>query len=93
VDAISKWTPQEFEELVIAVLHALGYGLSRDALQRVGRSGDGGSGPARDAAKQARGSVVLIDRRRLAEIMIERGVGVTSEQLVIPRIDTDCFGD
>jgi restriction system protein len=51
------------------------------------------SGPAREAAKQARGAVVLIDGRRLAEIMIDRGVGVTSEQLAIPRIDTDYFED
>lgn len=147
LDAISKWKPEEFEDLVLDVLHALGYGLSRDMLQRVGRSGDGGidgivpldrlglqkvyvqakkwqgqvgspevqkfigalhlqgadkgvlisagdiSGPARDAAKQARGAVVLIDGRRLAEIMIDRGVGVTSEQLAIPRIDTDYFED
>lgn len=147
LDEIVKWTPKEFEELVLDVLYSLGYGLSREALQRVGRSGDGGidgivpldrlglqkvyvqakkwqgqvgspevqkfigalqlqgadkgvliaagdiSGPAREAAKQARGSVVLIDGRRLAEIMIERGVGVTSERLEIPRIDTDYFED
>ena len=147
LDSISKWTPKEFEELVLDVLYALGYGLSRESLQHVGRSGDGGidgivsldrlglqkvyvqakkwqgqvgspevqkfigalhlrgadkgvlisagdiSTPAFDAAKQARGSVVLIDGKRLAQIMIERGVGVTSERLEIPRIDTDYFED
>lgn len=49
------------------------------------------SGPARDAARQARGSVVLIDGTRLAELMIEHEVGVTSEALRIPKIDTDYF--
>ncbi|NVJ05743.1 restriction endonuclease [Myxococcus sp. AM001] len=112
---IGRQTPAEFESLVLDVLYALGYGLSREALVRTGRSGDGGidgivsldrlgfqkvyvqakkwkgqvgapeiqefmgalhlqgadkgvlitsgtiSGPAREAARQARGSVVLID--------------------------------
>ncbi len=124
-----------------------GQGMSREALQRVGRSGDGGiggivsldrlglqkvyvqakkwqgqvgsphvqgfigalqlqgadrgvlitsgaiSGPAREAARQARGSVVLIDGARLAELMIEHGVGVASEVLRIPKIDNDYFED
>jgi restriction system protein len=143
LENIAKQTPSEFEELVLDVLHALGYGMSRDALQRVGRSGDGGidgivsldrlglqkvyvqakkwqgqvgapqiqgfigalqlqgadkgvlitsgtiSGPARDAARQARGSVVLIDGTRLAELMIEHGVGVANDALRFPKIDTD----
>ncbi len=49
------------------------------------------SGPARDAARQARGTVVLIDGTRLAELMIEHGVGVANEALQIPKIDTDYF--
>ena len=146
LDQIARQTtPGEFEDLVLDVLHALGYGMSREALQRVGRSGDGGidgvvpldrlglqkvyvqakkwqnqvgspevqkfigalqlqgadkgvliaagpiSGPARDAARQARGAVVLIDGDQLAQLMIDRGVGVTSEVLNIPKLDTDYF--
>jgi restriction system protein len=145
LENIAKHTPDEFEDLVLDVLHALGYGMSRKDLQRVGRSGDGGidgivpldrlglqkvyvqakkwqgqvgapqiqgfmgalqlqgadkgvlitsgtiSGPARDAARQARGSVVLIDGARLAELMIEHGVGVTNDSLRIPKVDTDYF--
>lgn len=142
---IANQTPAEFEDLVLEVLYKLGYGTSREALQRVGRSGDGGidgivaldrlglqkvyvqakkwqgqvgapavqgfmgalqlqgadkgvlitsgtiSGPARDAARQARGSVVLIDGSRLAELMIDYEVGVTSVTLKIPKLDTDYF--
>jgi restriction system protein len=145
LEHVAQQTPAEFEDLVLDVLHALGYGMSREALQRVGRSGDGGidgivsldrlglqkvyvqakkwqgqvgapqiqgfmgalqlqgadrgvlitsgtiSGPARDAARQARGTVVLIDGARLAELMIEHGVGVTNEPLRIPKVDTDFF--
>jgi restriction system protein len=142
---IARQTPAEFESLVLDVLYALGYGMSREALVQTGRSGDGGidgivsldrlglqkvyvqakkwqgqvgapqiqtfmgalqlqgadkgvlitsgtiSGPAQDAARQARGSVVLIDGARLAELMIEHGVGVAAESLRIPKIDTDYF--
>lgn len=49
------------------------------------------SRPAREAAKQARGSVVLIDGEELASLMIDHGVGVASESLRIPKIDTDYF--
>jgi restriction system protein len=49
------------------------------------------SGPAREAARQARGSVVLIDGTQLADLMIEHGVGVAAESLRIPKIDTDYF--
>ncbi len=31
-----------FEQLVLDLLHALGYGTSRSDLSRVGKSGDGG---------------------------------------------------
>lgn len=145
LENIAKQTPDEFEDLVLDVLYKLGYGTSREALQRVGRSGDGGidgvvsldrlglqkvyvqakrwqgqvgapvvqgfmgalqlqnadkgvlitsgsiSSPARDAARQARGSVVLIDGARLAELMIDFEVGVASEALRIPKVDTDYF--
>lgn len=145
LEQIAQQTPAEFESLVLDVLYALGYGTSRKALVRTGRSGDGGidgivsldrlglqkvyvqakkwqgqvgapqiqafmgalqfqgadkgvlttsgtiSGPAREAVRQARGSVVLIDGAQLAELMIEHGVGVAAESLRIPKIDTDYF--
>jgi restriction system protein len=145
LEHIERQTPADFESLVLDVLYGLGYGTSREALVRVGRSGDGGidgivsldrlglqkvyvqakkwkgqvgspeiqsfmgalqlqgadkgvlitsgtiSGPARDAAKQARGSVVLIDGVRLAELMIEHGIAVTNETLRLPKVDTDYF--
>ena len=34
--------PAFFEQVVLDVLHAMGYGASRQALQQTGRSGDGG---------------------------------------------------
>jgi len=127
------------------VLHGMGYGTSRDAIQHEGGAGDGGidgtisldrlglekvyvqakkwqgqvgspqvqtfvgalqlrgatkgvlitsgniSGPAWDAAKQAKGSVVLIDGTRLAQLMIEHGIGVSNNVVKIPQIDTDYF--
>lgn len=42
LEQISGLPPQFFENLVLDLLHALGYGISRQDLQRVGRSGDGG---------------------------------------------------
>ena len=49
------------------------------------------STPAYDAARQARGTVVLIDGNRLTQLMIDHGVGVTNETLMVPRVDTDFF--
>ena len=42
LDAIRAAPPSFFEQLVLDVLHAAGYGTSRTDLQRVGGSGDGG---------------------------------------------------
>jgi restriction system protein len=42
LDAIGRSSPTFFEVLVLDLLHALGYGTSRNDLQRVGGSGDGG---------------------------------------------------
>jgi restriction system protein len=49
------------------------------------------SGPAQDAARQAKGGVVLIDGNRLANLMIENGVGVSNQTLKVPEIDSDYF--
>ena len=42
LDQILRMPPTFFEELVLDLLHALGYGASEDDIQRVGASGDGG---------------------------------------------------
>lgn len=42
LERISQGTPEFFEELVLDLLHALGYGTSKDDLEHVGRTGDGG---------------------------------------------------
>jgi restriction system protein len=42
LDKIGQAPPVFFEELVLDLLHALGYGASDDDLERVGQAGDGG---------------------------------------------------
>lgn len=42
LEKIAQAPPAFFEELVLDLLHALGYGASDDDLERVGRAGDGG---------------------------------------------------
>ena len=42
LEELSKVTPQYFETIVLDLLHRMGYGASRDDLQRVGGVGDGG---------------------------------------------------
>ena len=42
LERIMNGSPAFFEMLVLDLLHAMGYGTSRDDLQRVGGSGDGG---------------------------------------------------
>jgi restriction system protein len=42
LDLIGGASPTFFEGLVLELLHRMGYGTSREALQRVGGSGDGG---------------------------------------------------
>jgi restriction system protein len=42
LDKIAQAPPAFFEDLVLDLLHALGYGTSEDDLERVGHSGDGG---------------------------------------------------
>jgi len=60
LENIAKQTPDEFEDLVLNVLHALGYGMSREALQRVGRSGDGGID-----------GIVALDRLGLQKVYVQ----------------------
>lgn len=42
LESIGRAPPEFFEQLVLDLLHAMGYGTSRSDLQRVGGSGDGG---------------------------------------------------
>lgn len=42
LDELAQVSPKFFETIVLDVLHKMGYGASRDDLQRVGGSGDGG---------------------------------------------------
>ncbi|MDA0267753.1 MAG: restriction endonuclease [Cyanobacteria bacterium] len=42
LESIADSSPQFFEILVLDLLHSMGYGTSRDALKRVGGSGDSG---------------------------------------------------
>ena len=146
LELLARVHPASFESMVLEVLHAMGYGTSREDLERVGGSGDGGidgiisldklglekvyvqakrwksdvgsavirefvgglqlkgadkgvlittstfTKDARDAADRARGSVVLVDGRRLAQLMIDHEVGVTHQKrLAIPKVDSDYF--
>lgn len=42
LDNLLQASPTRFEHIVLNVLHSLGYGVNRQALQQVGGSGDGG---------------------------------------------------
>jgi restriction system protein len=42
LEGLAQVTPQRFETIVLDLLHRMGYGTTREDLQRVGRSGDGG---------------------------------------------------
>jgi restriction system protein len=42
LETLSQVTPQQFETIVLDVLHSMGYGTSREDLQRVGGVGDAG---------------------------------------------------
>ena len=146
LEATLNAPPAFFEQLVLDLLHAMGYGSSAEDIQRVGASGDGGidgiisldalglekiyvqakrwqkpvgrpevqaffgaltgrrarkgvfittSGytkEAREYGDQMGDSVVLVDGRRLAALMIEHGVGVHHHRTIrIPRLDADYF--
>jgi restriction system protein len=42
LERLRQVSPLKFENLVLDLLHAMGYGLNRESLKRVGGSGDGG---------------------------------------------------
>ena len=144
LELLRSVTPTFFEHVVLDVLHSLGYGTSRAALQRVGGSGDGGidgiisldklglekvyvqakrwqstispaqiqafygalagkrankgvfittSGFSAAAVKYAASveKIVLVDGLKLAELMLDHGVGVSVRHVQIPKIDSDYF--
>lgn len=144
LETIGRMSPRFFENLVLDLLHAMGYGASRTDLQHVGRSGDGGIdgiisldrlglekvfvqakrwqnsvGPeavqafygALEGRRASKGvfittstftagavefaqlveKIVLIDGARLADLMMEYGVGVSHRIVRIPKIDSDYF--
>jgi restriction system protein len=48
---------------------------------------------ARQAARRARGTIVLVDGKQLSALMIEHGVGVSHKALKVPKVDSDYFED
>jgi restriction system protein len=137
-------SPAFFERAVLELLHRMGYGATRDDLQRVGGPGDGGidgvisldrlglekvyvqakrwqgnvgrqelqafvgalaGQKARKGVfittstytEQAKGfarsvaGIVLIDGERLAGLMIDHELGVSSRVFKVPKIDSDYF--
>jgi restriction system protein len=146
---LSSVDPFRFEQVVLDLLVAMGYGGSRkEAAEVTQRTGDGGidglinedrlgldviyvqakrwktnvgrpeiqgfvgalagrkatkgifittSGFVANAHEYAAGlhqKVILMDGRRLAELMIEHGIGVASEQIYhVKKIDSDYFGE
>jgi len=147
LDRVMDQTPDFFEQLVLDVLHAMGYGGTRDdAAERLGKSGDEGvdgviredklgldqiyvqakrwqngvgrpdiqkfvgalhgqkankgvfittstfSKEAIDYAENVTPRVILLDGKRLAQLMIEHGVGVTvARSYEVKRLDLDYF--
>ena len=144
LELLRSVTPTFFEHVVLDVLHSLGYGANRAALQRVGGSGDGGidgiisldklglekvyiqakrwqnvvgrpeiqaffgalagqrankgvfittSAFSPQAIQYATSveKIVLVDGLKLAELMLDHGVGVSVRHIQIPKIDSDYF--
>ena len=146
IEALGKVSPTFFESVVLDLLHRMGYGATREDLQRVGGSGDGGidgiisldrlglekvyvqakrwqnsvgrpelqafygalaghkarkgvfittssfTAQAVDFARSVEG-IVLVDGSRLASLMIQHEVGVSSRTVRIPKIDSDYFDE
>ncbi len=60
LERVAKGTPEFFERLVLDVLHAMGYGGSRQDLEHVGGAGDGGID-----------GVISLDRLGLAKVYVQ----------------------
>ncbi len=146
LDSLLQASPTRFEHIVLDVLHSLGYGANRQALQQVGGSGDGGidgvisldalglekvyvqakrwqstvgrpelqafygalagqkarrgvfittsgfTAQAIDFARSVEG-LVLVDGKRLVNLMLDHEVGVSSQLYKVPRLDSDYFDE
>ncbi|MEN1929399.1 restriction endonuclease [Luteimonas sp. MJ250] len=146
LDLLLQVSPKYFETVVLDLLHRLGYGTSRNDLQRVGGSGDGGidgvisldrlglekvyvqakrwqsvvgrpeiqgfygalagqrankgvflttSSFSAQAVEFARSveRIVLVDGTTLASLMMDHEVGVSSQTIRLPKIDSDYFDE
>ena len=145
-ETLAAISPTRFENIVLDVLHRMGYGASRSDLQRVGGTGDAGidgiisldklglekvyvqakrwqntvgrpetqafygalagqrarkgvfittsayTAQALDFARSVEG-IILVDGRKLAGLMIDYEVGVSTDTIKIPRIDSDYFDE
>lgn len=146
LDSLLQASPTRFEHIVLDVLHSLGYGANRQALQQVGGSGDGGidgvisldalglekvyvqakrwqstvgrpelqafygalagqkarrgvfittsgfTAQAVDFSRSVEG-LVLVDGKRLVNLMLDHEVGVSSQLYKVPRLDSDYFDE
>jgi restriction system protein len=146
LDSLLQASPTRFEHIVLDVLHSLGYGANRQALQQVGGSGDGGidgvisldalglekvyvqakrwqstvgrpdlqafygalagqkakrgvfittsgfTAQAVDFARSVEG-LVLVDGKRLVNLMLDHEVGISSQLYKVPRLDSDYFDE
>lgn len=146
LELMGRMSPTYFETVVLDLLHRLGYGASREDLQRVGGSGDAGIDGVISLdklglekvyvqAKRWQGTVgrpevqgfygalagqrankgvfittsaftaqavafagsveriVLIDGNALTNLMMDNEVGISSQALRIPKIDSDYFDE
>ncbi|WP_267273597.1 restriction endonuclease [Pseudomonas putida] len=146
LDSLLQASPTRFEHIVLDVLHSLGYGANRQALQQVGGSGDGGidgvisldalglekvyvqakrwqstvgrpdlqafygalasqkakrgvfittSGFTAQAVEFALSveGMVLVDGKRLVNLMLDHEVGVSSQLYKVPKLDSDYFDE
>lgn len=146
LESLGSASPQYFETIVLDLLHKMGYGTSRNDLQRVGRSGDAGidgvisldklglekvyvqakrwqNGVGRPEIHafhgalagqrankgvfittssfsahaiefaQSVGNIVLVDGPKMAQLMMDHEVGVSSRTLKVPKLDSDYFDE
>lgn len=145
LELLGNVLPELFEVIVLDVLYKMGYGESREALQRVGRSGDGGidgivtldklglqkvyvqakrwkgsvgngeilnfigalgtkgadkgvimttsdfTKTGREILGHSKHNIALVNGRRLAELMIDNGVGVVTKTFTLPEVSKDYF--
>ncbi len=144
VEALSRVSPEHFEDIVLEVLYKMGYGGSETDLARTGGPGDAGidgvisldrlgfekvyvqakrwqgavgrpevqafygalagqkatkgvfittstfTPQATEFAKSVE-RIVLVNGARLAELMVEHGIGVTLRPLAVPKLDLSYF--